>query len=460
MSERSYVYDGILVGDATIAPYSSADWAELQRYLVGAAHNDYGVLAGTGNGTQLPLEVQSTAIASASINMFAGAAIINGRVYINDATLNLAIGANASGNTRIDTLIIRRDTVAQIARASIKQGTPAVTPVPATLQQDATTWEIPVAYITVANGFSVINQVDIANCGQIVGGNAQQYIDDVLNNSGGRLEVGDVVIWDITTTRAVTTTTTQNDLLVAGTWVSSTPNGGRGRVQIRGFGWVRVDPGIVTVPIGAGLITQASAKRSQPANIGFFKTAYGIGRTMETFASAAGIQIRLAFIDVKPHAALYGHCEETVGGGTTPGGINSGSWSTRWPVSGGGSIALPGIVTNIGSNRLEIAQGVPFEIHYRVPGYKVDKFSARLFDITASGGYDGTVETAMAAANMQAWSEGRQSFGGVFPAQENFRIEQQVTTTNGTDGKGVAPAAWQTGTAVPYTQIEVWRGWS
>ena len=107
MTERSYVWESILVGDATIAPYSSAEWAELQRFLVGASKDDYGMLAGTGNGTQLALEVQATGPASATVNLFVGAALCNGRLYINDATLNLAIGANASGNTRIDTIIIR-----------------------------------------------------------------------------------------------------------------------------------------------------------------------------------------------------------------------------------------------------------------------------------------------------------------------------------------------------------------
>lgn len=462
MSERSYVWESTLVGDATIAPYSSAEWAELQRNLVNASRNDYGILAGTGNGTQLALEVQATGPASATVNLFAGAALVNGRLYINDATLNLSIGANASGNPRIDTVVIRRDTVAQTARAVVKQGTPAASPVPPTLQQDATTWEIPIAYITVANGFSVINQTDIANCGQVVGGNAQQYIDDVLNNSGGRLETGDVVIWDVTTARAVTTTTTENNPLIAGAWVGSTANGGRGRVQRQGFGWVKASiQGGRTASIGYGLVSSTSVKQGQVVTA-FYQTAYGIGRMMESFSSADNSKLRLIFIDIKPHPALYVRVVEKPSGGS-PGGINSGSFVTRWPVNDGtlaSGVILPGITVNVGSTRFEIDAYIPYRVRFRVPGYRVNDFSARLFDVSNSASLiDGSIGTADATNNLMAWSEGEYQTPLTLTTQQNIRIEQRVTTTNGTDGKGKAPLAWQTVGGVPYAEAQIWRGW-
>jgi hypothetical protein len=457
MTERSFVWDGILTGDATIAPYSSAEWAELQRNLAGAGRNNYGVLSGTGNGTQVALEVQATSPASAGVRMFMGAALVNGHVYINDATLTLSISANASGSTRIDTVIIRRDTVAQTARAVVKQGTPSGTPVPATLQQDATTWEIPVAYVTVANGFTTIAQINIANCGQVINGAGQQYIDDVVNNSGGRLETGDIVIWDVTTAKAVTTTALRNDSLVAGVWVGSTANGGSGRVQIQGWGWVRFNPTTNDNVIGDGLVTEAAVKKCTMSKIFFWQTTYAIGRAMEVLPHATGTALILAYIEVQAHGAMFAIQQEI--NSLTPGGINSGAWVTR-DLIGTGSTLMPGITTNAANDTISVAKGIPVRFHWRVPGYKVGTHSSRLFDTTASAGYDGTVERTLAASDIQTWSEGWASFGGdTFAGTEVFRIEQQVGTTNGTDGKGIAPAAWQSGT-VPYTTVEVWRAWT
>lgn len=450
MTERSYVYDGILVGDATIAPYSSAEWAELQRNLAGAARNNYGVLAGTGNGTQLALEVQATGPASATVNMFAGAAIVNGRLYINDATLNLAIGANASGNPRIDTVVIRRDTVAQTARAAVKQGTPAATPVPATLTQDATTWEISVAYITVANGFSTITQANIANCGQVVGGNAQQYVDDILNNTGVRLETGDVVSWDTTTARTVTLPALDNDSLVAGIWVGSTANGGRGRIQTEGLGWVKVS---TLTQIGDGLIAKSADNRANLARANFYMTSFGIGRALESSVST----LILAYIQVQAHSAIYAHIHELAS--ASPGGLASGSWVTRGVPSSSSSLGGSGITFDSATHTIVVAKNVPVAFHWLVPGYKVGTHSSRLFDVTNSVGHDGAVATSPAAAAVQTWSEGWFEANGIVSAFPiTYRIEQQCGVTNGTDGLGIAPAAWQ-GANIPYTTVEVWRGW-
>lgn len=455
MTERSYVYDGFLVGDATIAPYSSAEWSELQRNLASAARNDYGVLAGTGNGTQLALEVQATGPASATVNMYAGAAIVNGRLYINDATLNLAIGANVSGNSRIDTVIIRRDTVAQTARAAVKQGSPAATPVPATLQQDATTWEIPVAYITVANGFSVINQHDIANCGQVVGGNAQQYIDDVLNNSGGRLETGMVVSWDTTTPRAVIQPTIQNDPFSAGTWVGSTANGARGRVQTDGIGWIRVaTSALYDYSIGDGLVSSSSVVGdAEPARLNMKRVAYGLGRSLEAVPAVGTVtSLILAYIQVQSHHAQYSRAQDFT---NVASGLNTGAWTQR-TISSLISV-LPGIT--LASNILNVAKNVPVAFHWVLAGYKIGTWSSRLFDITNSISYFGSVGVSPAAAAVQTWGEGWAEvagFGAVGTTQ--YRIEQQCSVTNTTDGFGIAPPAWHG--SQPYLTVEIWRGWS
>jgi hypothetical protein len=163
MTETSQVWDGILTGDASLAPYSASEWADRTKLLkgLGATYPNYGVIAGTGDGTYPALSVQAKSPASTNIEIKIGASLGDGYLYNNDAALTLTVGANASGSARIDTVILRVDYIAQTVRAVIKQGTPAGSPVHPTLQQDATYWEIPLADITVANGFATITAANI-----------------------------------------------------------------------------------------------------------------------------------------------------------------------------------------------------------------------------------------------------------------------------------------------------------
>lgn len=166
MSETSQVWDGISVGDAAaVAPYSASEWAARQKLLQGqgTVFPNYGVLHGTGDGTYSPLQVQAKSPASTQIEVEAGSALVNGYLYQNTAALSFTIGANASGNPRVDTVILRVDFVGQTVRLVVKQGTPAGSPVAPTMQQDATYWEIPLADIAVANGFATLPQSTITN---------------------------------------------------------------------------------------------------------------------------------------------------------------------------------------------------------------------------------------------------------------------------------------------------------
>src|SRR4030042_3479556 len=155
MVETSKFWDGIAIGDATTAPYSSDEYARVQRDLIRAAGADAGPLMGTGVAPDLGLTVRATTPVSASVEVTAGAAIVRGTWYSSDATETLVIAANGSGNPRIDTIVLRKDYVAQTIRLAVLPGTPAVTPAaPALTQTDGVTWEIPLADIAVANGFA------------------------------------------------------------------------------------------------------------------------------------------------------------------------------------------------------------------------------------------------------------------------------------------------------------------
>lgn len=163
MTEYGLPFDGILTGDATKAPYSADEWARAWRLMqsVGASFPDYGVFKGTGNGTNRPLDVLATGPVSSNVAVQIGAALVDGRFYETTAIVTLPVNANASGNARIDTVVVRLDYVLQTVWVAVKQGTPAGSPVPPTMQQDSSFWEIPIADIAVANGFATLAQSTI-----------------------------------------------------------------------------------------------------------------------------------------------------------------------------------------------------------------------------------------------------------------------------------------------------------
>lgn len=74
-------------------------------------------------------------------------------------TVTLTIGANTSGNTRIDLVVLGLDRSTWDVTAYVKAGTPGSTPVAPALQTDTGDtgiYEIPLAEVTVLNGASVI----------------------------------------------------------------------------------------------------------------------------------------------------------------------------------------------------------------------------------------------------------------------------------------------------------------
>lgn len=264
MAETSRFWDGIATGDAATAPYSSDEYARVQRDLIRASGADSGPLMGTGVAPDLGLTVRATTPVSASVEVTAGSAIVRGTWYASDATETLAIGANASGNPRIDTIILRKDYAAQTIRLVVLPGTPAVAPVaPALTQTDGVTWEIPLADIAVANGFATLANAVITPRRHWANAADGVYLDNVLNNSGALLQTGDVVIWDTTADRAATTSVVLGDPLTAGVWVGRTAAGGYGRVQTKGIGLVRLAGAVATR--GLTLVKSNTARAAQTA---------------------------------------------------------------------------------------------------------------------------------------------------------------------------------------------------
>lgn len=163
-AQRSFPYDNT-GGDA--GPYDADYFALIQQAHLGAytRRTTAGVLLGVGNGTQESLLVEETSPQSMGVLVREGWAMVNGRSYQASEDITVAIVQNndPSGDDRIDSIVVRIDKSAPSGTLVAKQGTVAPAPVPPSLTQNATVWEIRIADIDVINGESVVTTADIDN---------------------------------------------------------------------------------------------------------------------------------------------------------------------------------------------------------------------------------------------------------------------------------------------------------
>lgn len=140
-------------------PYSADDWAATWASMMNS-ENSIGVVGRYLNG----LKVSPTSPTSAAVDVETGGAFIAGRSLISDSVETVNIAANVSGNPRIDIIVAEYDITSVSGDITVVQGTPAVTPTPPPLTQDtASTYQIPLAYVDVSNGFVTITADDITD---------------------------------------------------------------------------------------------------------------------------------------------------------------------------------------------------------------------------------------------------------------------------------------------------------
>jgi len=162
MAQYSFPWDGDSTagGIGDCGPYTAEFGAEINRalYMDSDEVDERGPLAGWYDD----LGVIPTTPISMNVTVRSGAALVYGRWYENSADLNLAIANNAAGLTRYDRVVLRASWAAQTIRAAIVQGV-AGAGVPALTQIALTTWEVPLATVTVINGAVSIAATDIAD---------------------------------------------------------------------------------------------------------------------------------------------------------------------------------------------------------------------------------------------------------------------------------------------------------
>lgn len=321
MAETSRPWQSTSPGDA--GPYNASNWQQLYRSALGlaASRANVGVLLGSGVQPNDPLRVQAKGVPTTSIDVLAGSALVQGVLYISTATVSFVIAANSSGNPRIDTVILRADYALQTVRLMVLQGTPAASPsAPALTQSTNVMWDIPLADIAVANAFVSITNANITRRAEPANAADGVYLDTVLNNSGGTLEDGDVVIWDSTADRAVTTTTTTDNILLAGVWVGRTANGGYGRVLVEGIKYVN---GGAAITRGSILVNSGTAKQAIATT--FNSLGARLGRALETTSGAGPV---LTYVDVQMRGNFAVLVQDQKASGTAPASLTAGAWRT------------------------------------------------------------------------------------------------------------------------------------
>lgn len=152
MATRGYFFDSVS-GDRI---YSSLDFSYVFRQL---AKNGFTL------GDRNELKVIENSPTGMSVLVQTGTAWAEGRMVEVYSTEQLSIASNSSGDPRIDRIIVRKDTnsSARSISVEVKQGTPAASPSPPSLQRDSTVHELSLAQIYVASGASAITNSDITD---------------------------------------------------------------------------------------------------------------------------------------------------------------------------------------------------------------------------------------------------------------------------------------------------------
>jgi len=121
------------------------------------------VLDGVIPGLNNELKVTQSATPAKNVKVSTGSLYIQGAAYQVDPFKTIAIADNASGQARIDRIVVRLDYSNQLVEIDVIAGTPAGSPVAPALTQDASMWELSLARIILFNGFTTIVNGSIAD---------------------------------------------------------------------------------------------------------------------------------------------------------------------------------------------------------------------------------------------------------------------------------------------------------
>jgi len=144
MAERSQFFDTTGTGDGTGSGYTEDNVRQQHSRMMTTTLSSEGVLYGVGNS----LAVTGT---SSPVAVGTGAAFVYGYFYENDSSLSVSIPTPTT-STRIDRIVLRVSWSAQTVRATRIAGTEGSGSAPAMTQTANTTWDIPLANVSITTG--------------------------------------------------------------------------------------------------------------------------------------------------------------------------------------------------------------------------------------------------------------------------------------------------------------------
>lgn len=118
-----------------------------------------------------------------NVKVAAGYALVRGHLYNSNAIETVAIGA-AQASPRIDTVVLRLNPTVNSIVLAVVAGTPAASPVPATLTQtDEGTFELAIAYVSVAANATTIAPANVTDIRTFMGTQFRVWTTDTRPTS-------------------------------------------------------------------------------------------------------------------------------------------------------------------------------------------------------------------------------------------------------------------------------------
>lgn len=465
MAMQSLPYDGnLLSGDS--GPYDSAEFRKLFFDLFGnrdsATNGDEN--AGVLNGVTEELIVLANNPTAANVIVNTGAALIQGMWVNNDADATIAVSANATGSTRYDIIFIQYDLTTRLPSVGIAVGT---TNLPTLTQNLAGTYQIPLAYLELPNGFATVTSAMIFDM-RVFANVPRRTKVLVQNVSGAAMNYGDLVVWSTATSQAVTTVASALDP-VAGVVEGFIANNAYGYIVTNGIAPVKITGTVnradrlshsatsATAATLASLTTFAIALQPSTSAVNSRILANVSITPQIEIATTKGdllvrnnaneiIRLAVPTTDGFPLTALAANASGWQSGSMSPLAINRGGFRVRR------------------SSNLAIAEATPTDITWQVENWDTNAFitvsattatipagmtgtyhldlSLTLLNGGGSSRLDGVVEVKVNGTTVQTWVTGnidstvgltfRASMPLALSATDTIKITITMTSSGGT----------------------------
>lgn len=134
--------------------YTASEWREYFESLV-----DGGIVGDIDN----ELMVKEQDIPNKTVQIDTGAIFIKGALRKVEESINVEHSENISGSDRIDRVVARINYNDRKIEFVVKEGTPSASPTPPSLVRDSAVYELSLAQIYLANGYSTITDADITD---------------------------------------------------------------------------------------------------------------------------------------------------------------------------------------------------------------------------------------------------------------------------------------------------------